>query len=324
MTRTLAGAREGSLLATIDLTVTPAGARLFAERLASPLTDPEAINERLDSLDFLVEANALREALRRLCRRARFPAFAVALEPRPRRPARCRGDPRRPRRGGRAGALAWEGRRPSAGTSRHYAALGADCGALERDLRSTLADDLPLVKRDGGFVRPGSTCLARREARRLRDESRRVIAEMQASYAEETGVRQLRIKHNHFLGHSIEVPQAQGEALLKPPFNAALIHRQTMAGALRFTTSALVDLEARIASAADKALALELETFERLRQACLAEGDRLRAFGAALAESTSPRRSRNSRSSATGRARWSTPRSPSKSSAAAIRWSRRR
>src|SRR5271166_5352041 len=51
LTRTLAGAREGSLLATIDLTVTPAGARLLAERLASPLTDPDAINERLDSLD---------------------------------------------------------------------------------------------------------------------------------------------------------------------------------------------------------------------------------------------------------------------------------
>ena len=52
LTRTLSGARDGSLLATIDLTVTPAGARLLAERLASPLTDPEAVNRRLDSLEF--------------------------------------------------------------------------------------------------------------------------------------------------------------------------------------------------------------------------------------------------------------------------------
>ena len=57
-----------------------------------------------------------------------------------------------------------------------------------------------------------------------------------------------------------------------------------MAGAMRFTTNALVDLEARIASAADRALALELDAFERLRQACLAESERLRGFGAALAE----------------------------------------
>src|SRR5208282_6455359 len=65
LTRTLSGARDGSLLATIDLTVTPAGARLIAERLASPLTDPDAINRRLDAVDFLVEASPLREALRR-------------------------------------------------------------------------------------------------------------------------------------------------------------------------------------------------------------------------------------------------------------------
>ena len=118
----------------------------------------------------------------------------------------------------------------------------------------------------------------------LRDESRRVIADMQAAYAEETGVKQLKIKHNNFLGYYIETPQAQGEALLKAPLNARFIHRQTMAGALRFTTNALVDLEAKIASAADRALALELDAFERLRQACLARGAVLRGFGAALAE----------------------------------------
>ncbi len=65
LTRTLSGARDGSLLATIDLTVTPAGARLLAERLANPLTEPEAINRRLDSLEFLAEAAPMRDALRR-------------------------------------------------------------------------------------------------------------------------------------------------------------------------------------------------------------------------------------------------------------------
>ena len=164
-----------------------------------------------------------------------------------------------------------------------YARLRADCGALERDLQSTLADDLPLIKRDGGFVR-ASASPALDEARALRDESRRVIAELQSSYAEQAGVRQLKIKHNNFLGYYIETPQAAGETLLKPPLNSTFIHRQTMAGAMRFTTNALVDLEARIASAADRALALELEAFDRLRHACLAEGERLRGFGASLAE----------------------------------------
>jgi DNA mismatch repair protein MutS len=283
LTRTLGGAREGSLLATIDLTVTPAGARLLAERLASPLTDPHAINERLDSLDFLVEAAPTREVLRRKLAGAPDSLRALA------RLSLDRGGPRdlAAIRDGvqAAGALALilegEDNLPPE-LLRLYALLRADCAALERDLQAALADELPLIKRDGGFVRAGASAPLD-EARALRDESRRVIAAMQASYADETGVRQLRIKHNNFLGYYIETPQAQGEALLKAPLNAAFIHRQTMAGALRFTTSALVDLEAKIASAADRALALELDIFERLREACLARSEALRGFGAALA-----------------------------------------
>src|SRR5271166_3525701 len=284
LTRTLNGAREGSLLATIDLTVTPAGARLLAERLASPLTDPDAINRRLDSLDFLVEAAPMRDALRRAL--AHAPDFLRALA----RLSLDRGGPRdlAAIRDGLAAAAALA-RILEAGQDlppellSAYARLRADCAELERDLQSTLADDLPLIKRDGGFVRPGASP-ALDEARSLRDESRRVIAELQAAYADEAGVRQLKIKHNNFLGYYIETPQGAGETLVKPPLNSTFIHRQTMAGAMRFTTNALIDLEARIASAADRALGLELEAFERLRQACLAEGERLRGFGAALAE----------------------------------------
>jgi len=271
-------------LATIDLTMTPAGARLLAERLASPLTDPEAINRRLDSLDFLVEASPMREALRRAL--AHTPDFLRALA----RLSLDRGGPRdlAAIRDGLGAAAALAGILESAQDLppellAAYARLRADCGALGRDLQSTLADDLPLIKRDGGFVR-ASASPALDEARALRDESRRVIAELQSSYAEQAGVRQLKIKHNNFLGYYIETPQAAGETLLKPPLNSTFIHRQTMAGAMRFTTNALVDLEARIASAADRALALELEAFDRLRHACLAEGERLRGFGAALAE----------------------------------------
>jgi DNA mismatch repair protein MutS len=284
LTRTLSGAREGSLLATIDVTVTPAGARLLAERLASPLTDPEAINRRLDSLDFLVEAAPIRDALRRAL--AHAPDFLRALA----RLSLDRGGPRdlAAIRDGLAATAALASILEAAQDLppellAAYARLSADCGALQGDLQASLADDLPLVKRDGGFVRPGAS-QALDEACALRDQSRRVIAELQASYAEQAGVRQLKIKHNNFLGYYIETPQAAGETLLKAPLNSTFIHRQTMADAMRFTTNALIDLESRIASAADRALALELEAFERLRQSCLAEGERLRGFGAALAE----------------------------------------
>ena len=50
LTRTLAGERRGSLLDAIDCTVTAAGSRLLAQRLAAPLTDAEAIAHRLDAV----------------------------------------------------------------------------------------------------------------------------------------------------------------------------------------------------------------------------------------------------------------------------------
>ena len=284
LTRTLAGERAGSVLATIDLTKTPAGARLIAERLASPLTDPAEIAERLDALAFFIETPALREELRKSL--AATPDFLRALA----RLSLDRGGPRdlAALREGLTSSAAVTERLDGAGVLpaallQAFARLRRGDGILARDLGDALAEELPLNKRDGGFVRAGAS-EALDEARRLRDESRRVVAEMQARYAEEAGSKQLKIKHNNFLGFYIETPQAAGEALLKPPHSATFIHRQTMAGAMRFTTNALIDLETRISSAADRALALELEMFERLRQACLAQTEVLRGLGAALAE----------------------------------------
>ena len=50
LTRTLSGERRGSLLDAIDCTVTPAGSRLLAQRLAAPLTESAAIAHRLDAI----------------------------------------------------------------------------------------------------------------------------------------------------------------------------------------------------------------------------------------------------------------------------------
>src|SRR5262249_56422559 len=52
--RTLAGERRGSLAAAIDRTVSAAGSRLLAQRLAAPLTDPAAIDARLDAVTALL------------------------------------------------------------------------------------------------------------------------------------------------------------------------------------------------------------------------------------------------------------------------------
>src|SRR5204862_2880158 len=109
-------------------------------------------------------------------------------------------------------------------------------------------------------------------------ESRRTIAALQGRYAQATGVAALRIRHNNVIGYYIEVSAANASKL-----GADFIHRQTMAGALRYTTVELSELASRIASAAERALALELRLFDDLVGEVAARRGKIAAAAAALA-----------------------------------------
>jgi DNA mismatch repair protein MutS len=142
------------------------------------------------------------------------------------------------------------------------AALAALPADLAEELTQALGEDLPLSRRDGGFVREHYRADLD-EARALRDESRRVVAALRARYAQETGVKSLKIRHNNVLGYFVEVTAANAPALTEN-YDSPFIHRQTMANAMRFTTAELADLEQQIASAAERAVRIELEVFETL------------------------------------------------------------
>ncbi|MPZ58596.1 MAG: DNA mismatch repair protein MutS [Rhizobiales bacterium] len=281
--RTLSGDSRGSLLDTIDRTVTAAGSRLLARRLAAPLTDPPTILRRLDAVAALVADAPARSDVRAQLRSV--PDLARALA----RLVVGRGGPRdlAAIRDGLEGASELA-RRLGAVTdapaeiAEAAAALRQPDPAIVSQLEAALADELPAFKRDGGFIRPGLDA-ALDEARALRDESRRVIAALQSRYAEETGVRTLKIRHNNVLGYFIEVTAQHGDKLLTPPLNAGFIHRQTLAGQVRFSTTELGALEAKIVSAADRALGLELEIFERLAEAVTAAAETIKEAAEALA-----------------------------------------
>jgi len=270
LSRTLSGERRGSLLAAIDRTVTPSGSRLLAQRLAAPLTDPTEIAHRLDAVAVFTADPALRNDIRVQLQGA--PDLARALS----RIAVGRGGPRdlaAIRDGIFAAAefakrLACLTELPRDLAQLTEAVRHADT-ALAEELRKVLADELPASRRDGGFVRAGYAA-ALDEARALRDESRRVIAGLQVRYAELTGIRALKIRHNNVLGYFVDVSAQHGDKLMGAPLNAIFIHRQTTAGQVRFTTTELGELEAKIATAAERALALELEIFERLAMAVAA------------------------------------------------------
>src|SRR3981081_3268915 len=78
LTRTLAGERRGSLLDAIDCTVTAAGSRLLAQRLAAPLTDSAAIARRLDAVAMFVAERAVRDDIRAALRTAPDMSRALA------------------------------------------------------------------------------------------------------------------------------------------------------------------------------------------------------------------------------------------------------
>jgi len=278
--QTLSGARNGSLLATIDRTVTAAGARLLAARLAAPLTDVRAIAARQDAVEGFAADSELRRKAREHLRAA--PDMARALA----RISVGRGSPR-DLAALRDGVKAARRLRDDVADLRGEAADAqaalttaiADLSRLSDRLSFLLVEEPPYLARDGGFIAAGAHAPLD-ELRSLRDESRRVIAGLEGKYKTESGVAQLRIKHNGVLGYFIEVAGQHADRLMA---NRDLFrHRQTMAGAVRFSTDELSTLASRIAEAAESALAQELALFQEMCALALEHAEPIAAAADAL------------------------------------------
>ncbi|WP_151718950.1 DNA mismatch repair protein MutS [Gemmobacter serpentinus] len=281
ITAALSGGRAGSLLDTIDRTVTAGGGRLLERRLSSPSRDLAMIEARHDAVTRLLEDARLRDDLREALRRVPDMDRAVS------RLALDRGGPRdlaAVRNGLQQAALIAS---RIAGSAEGLLAQAAS-GLTGNDqiislLKQSIAEDPPLLARDGGFIAEGFDADLD-ETRRLRDEGRGVIAAMQADYASQSGVQSLKIKHNNVLGYFIETTATHAEKMLAPPLNEIFIHRQTTANQVRFTTIELSALETRILNAGNHALEIEKRHFADLRAAVLAEAGRIGVAAAGLAE----------------------------------------
>ena len=285
--RSSSGEKSGSLLAAIDRTVTAPGARELSARVASPLSDPQQVEARLDAVAYLTEAPRLADELRSALRAV--PDIARALA----RLAFGRGGPRdlsAIRDGLASAASCARALHSAAGPLGLPAALSSIAGRLAaadgnlaKSLGAALTDEPPLLKRDGGFIREGYSA-SLDTARALRDGGRGVMAGLETKYAEETGIRTLKIRHNNILGYYIEVTQLNAKPLLSAPLNETFRHRQTMANAVRFTSPELSETEGQIASASERALNLEQEIYADLSRAIAEQEKPLAEAAAALAE----------------------------------------
>jgi DNA mismatch repair protein MutS len=281
LTRTLAGERRGSLLSVIDRTMTGAGARLLVARLVAPLTDAAAIGRRLDAVGAMVAAPSLRKTLREQLKH--IPDLERALA----RLALGRGGPRdlASVRDALLGAEQIRLALLAAGSlPQELAAATQSLGqhnTLIDLLQRALTADLPMLARDGNFIARGYAPPLD-DLLLLRDDSRRLIAVMQQKYADHAAVPTLKIKHNNVISYYIEVTPQHADRLLAQ--KELFIHRQTLAGAARFTTVELSDLARKIDEAADKALAIELQLFADLVGEIVQHLPDLRSVAVALAE----------------------------------------
>ena len=272
--------RQGGVVADIDRTLTGPGSRLLRDRIVAPSTDPECINTRLDAAQTCLDDPSARSDIRAGLRM--MPDLERALS----RLALGRGGPR-DLGAIRDGLEAAQTLRTACSGSDDVAlpsladwadALSGFTSLYDR-LKQALVADLPPKSSEGGFIAAGYAETLD-EQRRLRDQSRRLIAELQARYIDQTQIPSLRIKYNNILGYFIEVGANHIDKL---DGSMGFRHRQSMAGKTRFSSHELLALDVAIRQAADKALTLEAEFFDALVNDVLARARALRRLAAAVA-----------------------------------------
>ena len=254
---TLNGQRQGTILSTIDKTMTAAGSRLLSLRLNAPLTNSEAIDQRLDMVNFFVDFPETKDQIRNALKAC--PDMERALS----RINLGRGSPRD------LGALR-DGLEQAAfiqtlldnqnlpdPLSQQSAKLGGHTTLFDR-LNRALNESLPPFSREGGFIATGYH-EALDTYRTLRDDSFSLTQKLQSDYIASTGIATLKIRHNNVIGYHIDIGPSHA-----PKMGEEFIHRQTLGSSVRYTTVALSDLAKQIEAAAHQALTLELQLFSDL------------------------------------------------------------
>ena len=282
LARAVDGGRAGSLLAAIDRTVTGAGARLLADDLAAPLTEAAAIGDRLDLVGWFAGDGVRRGRTRAALKAA--PDLSRALS----RLALGRGGPRDlgAIRDGLAAATALKAQLEGDAALDAPPLLAATLAAIDGHgaeiiaLTRALVAEPPVDAASGGFI-VASYDAALDELRAAAADGRQLVAALEARLRDSTGVATLKIRHNNVLGYHIEVAARHADPLLRA--DSGLIHRQTLAGVVRFGSVELGALATRIAQAGDHALAAEAAHFEELVALVLARAAAIARTAGALA-----------------------------------------
>jgi DNA mismatch repair protein MutS len=273
------GGREMTLLGALDHTVTPVGARTLRDWVLHPLRDVAAIGARQSAIERLLERPAALETMREALSGIRDMERAAARLNGQSGNARdlaalAASFERVPHVAAAAAALA-----DPLGGGELIANLAAQLDPMDdlgSRLRAAIVDEPPALLRDGGIIRPGFDA-ALDELRGASREGKDWIASLQEREIERTGIKSLKVRYNSVFGYFIEITKAN---LANVPED---YHRkQTTANGERFITPELKEIEGKILGADERAKALEMEIFQRLRSLVLDAMGRIQKTAAAL------------------------------------------
>jgi len=280
LTQAQSGGRAGSLLDTLDRTVTGAGARLLAADLGAPLAERGLIEARHDLVSFWFgdpnERERLRAALKALPDIGRALGRLVAGRGGPRDLGQLRdglGEARILRE--RLGRLA----EPPVLLADLLPLLDGH-GALVDHLSRALVPAPPIDAAQGGYIAEGYDA-ALDDVRGIGGDGRRAIAALEARFRTQTGISTLKIRHNGVLGYHVEVPAKSADVLMAQ--DSGFTHRQSLAGVVRFNAPELHEQALRVTQAGGHALAAEAAHLEALTEEALTRRDAIAATADALA-----------------------------------------
>src|ERR1700691_246411 len=265
-----------TLFRAIDSTVTPMGKRLLRSWMLRPALDLGEIQARLDAVEAGVKATGAREELRRaldgVLDLERL-LSRVALETANPRDVLALGNSLGKLPAIKAAVVRLASQRLSA----LHKSLD-DFNDLREHIEKTIVPEPPLTCAEGGVIAAGVD-RELDELRELSRNSKQVLAQIEQRERGRTGIGSLKVKFNSIFGYYLEISKANLH-LVPQDYD----RKQTLVGAVRFTTPELKEYEAKILDAQEKVVEIERRLSAELRTAIAGEAKRIRQTALALAE----------------------------------------
>ena len=282
LTRSLSGEQRGSLLNTIDQTVTASGARLLESRLSNPSANIETIKNRQNDISIFLKNSGVRENIQKYLKNI------LDIERGLTRISLNRSGPRDIKAIG-TGLMFSQKIFNELTKLKEPTSLSFGLSSLKGhktiidNIEKALVSNPPVNIKEGEFIKNGFDYNLDKH-RMLRDQGKKVLAHLQQNLALKANISSLKIKHNNVLGYFVEVSARHSKNMLSPPLNEMFIHRQTTANSIRFTTISLGETESEIINAKNCAIALENRIFEKLQSDILQCANKILNTAKSIAE----------------------------------------